>query len=138
MSRKVVLPSRAELEIQLAPLAVSKALYMALLEAMIPLKMNGSEEFDANLIKDVVCSSLSSKAIDACVDACMNRCLYNGEKITDQTFEPAEARQDYLLARYEVAYDNVLPFLSGLLSKYKDEIAKVRAALNTMFATKTA
>lgn len=137
MSRKVTLPSGAELEVIPAPFAAAKALYQAALAEITALKMAGNDEFDVNLIKDIFCAGLSSKKIDAALDACLSRCLYNGEKITAATFESVEARQDYIIVQWEVAYDNVHPFLKGLLSKYATQIEKLKTALNSMFTTKT-
>lgn len=109
------LPSGAELRITLAPFSDSKALYQALLEEVKTLKWEASTEIDTNFIKDVVCVGLASKKFEAALWKCMERALYNNLKITEQTFEPVEARQDYIEACFEVAKENITPFLKTLM-----------------------
>lgn len=119
-SRKVVLPSGAELEITLAPFADSKALYQAMLEEAKTLKIDDTAEVDANLYKDLFCTGLSSKKIEAALTVCMKRATYNGMKITDDVFEPVEARDDYLIVCMEVARENITPFTKSLFAQYGD------------------
>jgi hypothetical protein len=39
-------------------------------------------------------------------------------KIVEDTFEPAEARDDYLKVMFEIAKENVLPFTKSLYAEY--------------------
>lgn len=117
-SRKVALPSGAELTIQLAPFADSKALYQAVLEEAKSLKIDAGADLDVNLFKDIFCSGFSSKKIESCLDKCLSRALYDGQKITAETFEPEGARQDYMAVCFEVASDNIAPFLKSLYAKF--------------------
>ena len=48
---------------------------------------------------------------------CASRCLYNGNKITEDTFEDVTAREDYYLVMLEVLKENLTPFFKGLVSK---------------------
>jgi hypothetical protein len=48
---------------------------------------------------------------------CAGRCLYNGNKITEETFEDVTAREDYYLIMLEVLKENLSPFFKGLVSK---------------------
>jgi hypothetical protein len=69
---------------------------------------------DINSIKNAIFQLLSSDALEAVVFQCMERCLYDGQKITRQTFEPEQARGDYLPIAWEVIRFNLSPFFSGL------------------------
>lgn len=131
-NRKVKLPSGAELEVQVAPLAAAEALSMAVASELRALRMDASQTIDVNFAKDLFCTAVASPAIKAALEPCMKRCLYAGLPISDDTFEPVDARQDLWLAKYEVAYDNVHPFMRGPLSRYGaffDNIRKLLASL---------
>jgi hypothetical protein len=121
------LPSGAELRITLAPFSDANALLQVALEELKNLKMAYSTEIDTNFIKDIICAGLSSKKFEAALWKCMERALYNNLKITEQTFEPAEARQDYFMVCFEVAKENIVPFtktLMPLLSQVREILAK--------------
>jgi hypothetical protein len=109
------LPSGAELRITLAPFSDSKALYQAFLEEIKGLKVESSTEIDTNFIKDIFCVGLASKKFEVALWKCMERALYNNLKITENTFEPVEARQDYMLVCFEVAKENIAPFTKTLM-----------------------
>ncbi len=126
---KIDLPSGAILEVGLAPFGVSKALYQAVLEEAKTLKIDSKDELDVNLFKDIFCAGFSSKRIESCLDECMKRTLYNGKKIDSMTFEPEEARQDYMLVCFEVAKANISPFTKSLYAKYSDILGKLKASL---------
>jgi len=132
VGRKVELPSGAMLEITVSPLKEGKALYMAIAREMAAVAIQGQDQL-FNLLKNVIMAGLASKEIDDAIEACMKRVTYNGLKIDDSTFDPEERRQDYFFARYEVAYDNVLPFLKPLLSKYPKQLERARSILKSLF-----
>lgn len=127
--RKVKLPSGAELAIGLAPFAPAKELYQSILSEAKGIELNPSDEIDVNLWKDLLCVMLSSKKVEAALWECMKRSTYNGLKIDDQTFEPAEAREDYLTACMEVAKDNVMPFMKSLYAKYSQVLGNLKTSL---------
>ena len=112
------LSSGAELKIQLAPFSDAKALFQAVLEEGKALKVNSQDEIDVNLFKDVFCSGFSSKKIESCLSVCMKRVTYNDLKIDENTFEPESARGDYMEVCWEVAKENILPFVKNLYAKY--------------------
>lgn len=120
--KEVELPSGAKLKITLSPFAVSKALYMALLEEAKGLSFNTKMEV-GTLYKDIFCAGFSSPKIEKCIWACLERCTYNtgnGDlRITQDTFEPANARQDYLSVCMEVAQENVGPFMKSLYAEFR-------------------
>lgn len=116
--KEVKMPSGAILKINLAPFGDSKALYQAVLEEAKGLKIDGQAELDVNLFKDIFCAGFSSKKIEAALMLCMKRALYNDLRITDETWEPVAAREDYMPACFEVAKENLLPFTKSLSAQY--------------------
>lgn len=124
----IKLPSGAKLEITIAPFKDARALYQALLEEVKSLKMDPEAEVDVNLWKDLFCAALSSKKIEAALDVCMARALYNGVRISDETFEKVEAREDYIDACYEVAKANIQPFTKSLYVKYSHILGKLKVS----------
>jgi hypothetical protein len=112
--REVDLPSGAKLQIDLAPFSDSHELLQSLTEDIKGVKIAGTDEIDYNMLKDLFCVALSSKRIQTSLDKCLKRAIYNGAAISKETWEPAEARQDYIPACYEVAKENIIPFVKGL------------------------
>lgn len=112
------LPSGAVLKITLSPFAISRALYQAVAEEARGLKVEAKTEIDVNLFKDLACLALASKKIEAAVWECMKRATYNDNKITEETFEKREARDDYFMVMFEVARENILPFTKSLYAEY--------------------
>ena len=125
MSRKVVLPSGAILEITAAPFDDAKALYMAVADEARGLKLDSKAEIDANFWKDIFCTGLASKKIEAALAVCFKRVTYSGLKIDKDTFEPIEAREDYLTVCFEVAKENVSPFLKSLYARFSPILEKL-------------
>jgi hypothetical protein len=118
-NKKVTLPSGAELTIGISPFEVAKNLYQAILEEVRVLKLDPAAEIDVNLFKDLYCTGFSSKKIEACVTRCFEKVLYNGARVTAETWEPVEARQDYQEACWAVAQENIEPFTKSLYAKYQ-------------------
>jgi len=116
--KTIKLPSGVEIQVQPAPFAKAKALYQAVLEEMKGMKITASDELDTNFVKDLFCGFLSSKKIEDCVWECMASALYKGVRIDKNTFEPVQAREDYIHACYEVAKENILPFGKSLYAEY--------------------
>lgn len=116
-SKEFDMPSGAKLAITVSPFAVSRSLYQAILEELKLTKLNPSDEIDINLFKDLMCIGFSSKKIEACIWECMKRVTYNGVKVTLETFEPLEAREDYFAACIEVIKENAMPFMKSLYAQ---------------------
>lgn len=125
MSKEVTLPSGAKLVINPAPFKDARALYQALLEEGKALKINGTDELDVNLFKDMFCASLSSKKIEMCLTKCMERSTYNGLKIVEDLFEPIEAREDYLPVCLDVTLENIKPFTKALMPLFSQAMAMI-------------
>jgi hypothetical protein len=130
MNKSVTLPSGAELRITVSPFPISKALYQAVMEEMKAVRLDPSAEIDANLFKDLLCIATSSKKIEGCLEKCFERSLYNGRKIDTETFEPVEARDDYLAVCWEVAKENILPFTKSLYAQYAPLLEKLRSVIH--------
>lgn len=125
--KTVTLPSGAELRIDLAPFAVSKALYLAVVAEGPKIKLGDNDDVN-NAIKDIFCIMLSSKSVADALVPCMQRALYNNIKITDEVFEPAEARQDYFEVCFHVAQENLEPFLKSLYARFSPIMETLRKA----------
>jgi hypothetical protein len=123
------LSSGAELKITLAPFTDARALYQAVLEEAVRVKCDPQQDLDTNFFKDVFCIGLSSKKIEAALWKCMEKVLYNGMKITDETFEPEAARGDYLEVCAAVAEENIRPFVKNLSAKFSPMLEKLKSAL---------
>lgn len=120
------LPSGATLKITVAPFHDAKALYQACLEELKFLKVDPNDEIDVNLFKDLFCAALSSKKIEVALKECLKRVTYNDLKIDEQTFEPVEARQDYILVCFEVAKENIAPFAKSLYAEFAPILERIR------------
>ena len=116
----ITLPSGAKLEVMPAPFKAAKALYQACASELKGLKLDPMAEIDANLYKDLFCAFLESKKIEDALGPCLARCTYKGVKIVDDTFEEESAREDYLLACFEVTKANVFPFMKALSAQFAD------------------
>jgi|SRR5581483_7115895 len=129
--KEVDLPSGAKLKISPTPFGISKALYQSILEEGKVLSLKSNLEI-GDLLKEIFCLGYSSKKIEAALWECFKYCLYSdarGEmKIDKDTFEPLSAREDYSIVCFEVALENIIPFLKGLFVELKarsDRITKL-------------
>ena len=121
MKESLTLPSGRELQLGIAPFAVGMKLVKTLaaeaknvdveLESLDLSKLAGK---NLNSIKNLVLQMLSSDALEAALFQCMERCLLDGQKITRQTFEPEDMRQDFFPVAWEVIAFNVAPFAKSL------------------------
>lgn len=123
--KEITLPSGAILKINLAPFADAKGLYQSLLEELKSVELNSKKEI-TEVIKDMACLAFSSKKIEAAIWKCFEKCLYNDMKIDKDTFEPMEARGDYMVVCVEVAKENVLPFAKNLYAQYETILAMMQ------------
>lgn len=67
-----------------------------------------------NTFKDALLTALASDKIEAAMFECAIRCTLDGHKITPDSFEDPDARQDFLVVAWEVMVFNLTPFLAGL------------------------
>jgi len=117
--REHKLESGLTLRIQPASFAKAKQLFDAVSVEIKDQNMDATQEIDINFIKGVLLGLVSSPKVEAALWVCMENCLYKNERITVSTFEDMDARADYLEICYEVAKENVYPFMKNLYAKYK-------------------
>ncbi len=128
----VILPSGAILRIQLAPFGDANALRKALLKELHDVEIRTSGEV-VDMIKNALCIGFSSDQVEHFAWLCARRCTIEqpgkGQlKIDkDTTFEPAEARQDYITVMVEVVKANVLPFGKSLFSAFREYMGVVES-----------
>ena len=114
MSRVIALPSGAELTVNVAPFKDAKALFQAMArewKELGPGIMDNPKGMSSMFL-----SAFSSSDVEKALWPCMSRSLYNGEKITQDSFENEEARQDFIPACLEIVSENIVPFTKGLFS----------------------
>jgi hypothetical protein len=126
--KEITLPSGAVLKINVAPFADAKALYQAVLEEFKSVHVDSKTDM-SSVFKDFACSGFSSKKVEACLWECFKRCQYNrgnGDlKIDKDTFEPVEAREDYVTVCMAVAKENILPFMKSLYAEFHPLLAMI-------------
>lgn len=115
--KEVKLPSGAVLRIDSAPFENSKALYQAILEELRAVPIVGKSEVE-EMLKNMACATFSSKKVEAMTWACMEKVLYNNLRVSKDTFEPVEARGDYIVVCSEVIKENVSPFMKSLYAEF--------------------
>lgn len=123
--KKVTLPSGAILTLYPSPFKDARKLMQALVEEIREIKVDPNQQVDVNMWKDFICAGLASQEIERALQPCMYRCLYDDFKITDDTFEPIAARNDYLTVVMEVVKENVLPFTKSLYAEFANIIEKL-------------
>lgn len=116
--KEITLESGRKLRISPAPFPLAKNLYQAVTEELKIVSLDPQAQVDVNFYKNLFCSGLSSKRIDSALAECLKRALYEGGPITEDTWEPVAAREDYLQVCFEVAKENLLPFTKSLYAKY--------------------
>lgn len=84
------------------------------------LKMGAIE----SIIQIILTADCSDKVEEA-IFKCLVRCTYNGEKITKDTFEPVEAREDYYEIVIACLKENLAPFFGPLFLKFSELQEKI-------------
>lgn len=118
---EITLKSGAILAVQIAPFSSGSKLLKTILRDLkdVDIQLENLDLTqiagqDINTFKNAICQLLGSDALELVVFECMGRCTYNGIRIVRDTFEPENARQDYLPVAWEVIKVNLRPFFSGL------------------------
>jgi len=118
---EILLKSGAVLVVSMAPFSSSNKLLKVIMRELKTVDVQlenldfsriGSQ--DINTLKNAVCQLLASDTLEQAVFECMARCTYNGNRIVKDTFEPDDARGDYLPCAWEVIKINLRPFFNGL------------------------
>lgn len=122
MSEKITLKSGSTLELYMAPYSMGWKLVRVLANELKQVGIDGealsgggaSQAIIFEALKNGILQLLGSQAFEDSVYECLSRCLYNGDKVTRQTFEDETARGDFLPCVVEVTKFNVLPFVKNL------------------------
>lgn len=114
-----------KLKITLGTFEESKKLYQAIMDECKAVKIEFTKEMNVDLMKNMLFTLMSSKKIEDALWVCMRRCTYNDEKITTDIFEDVNARADYFDVCFEVAKENVNPFLKSLYAQYGPTLKEI-------------
>lgn len=125
MLQEKKLSSGAVLKYHLSSFDNGNELFQAVTSELKDLRIHGNQEIDHDFIKNMACAAVSSKKIQAALWACFDKCLYNGAPITKATFEPKDARSDYLEVCKIVAWENLEPFTKSLYSEFATLLGQV-------------
>ena len=117
----ITLKNGALLTVSLAPFADANRLLKAIARELALVNFDlGNLDLkeisgkDINVLKNAVFQLVQSDAVEAAVLKCAEKCLYNNERITADTFNTEDARQNYLRVVWEVIKANLSPFFAGL------------------------
>jgi hypothetical protein len=126
--KQVKLDSGATLGITPSPFLDAKDLYQAVLRELRGIPIKTKDEL-GELFKNFFVVGFSSLDVERCLWKCFERCTYDGGKgalkIDKDTFEPVEARQDYMKVCLEVARENIDPFVKSLYAEYRTLLAQM-------------
>ena len=116
--KEITLPSGVELKITPATFTDANNLYKAIASEAKGFDVGLGSDIDSKLIKDIICTLVSSEKIEAALWKCFKRCTYGGLNIDLETFESTEAREDYFVICKEVLSENIAPFLKSLFVEF--------------------
>ena len=130
--KEMTLGSGAVLKVGIVPFEDAKALYQTILEETRGVNFNSQVEF-RSVLKDFFCIGFASKRVEAALWTCFKRCQYcdkRGEfKIDKDTFEPLEAREDYIEVCTLATTEILAPFSKGLFAAFKTLFEKADSFL---------
>ncbi len=131
--KEITLGSKNVLKIGVIPFDDAKGLYQLLLKELKNVKFASKDEM-ANVMKDVFCAGFSSKEVELALWNIFKRCQYcdkRGElRIDKDTFEPLEAREDYIEVCTATITEVVSPFSKGLYAAFQTLFEKAGGALS--------
>lgn len=120
--KEINLESGSVLKIGIVPFEDAKALYQVILDEAKGVRFSSQAEV-GNVIKDFFCIGFASKKVELALWNCFKRVQYcdkRGElKIDKDTFEPMEARADYIEVCTLVTTEVLSPFSKGLYAAFK-------------------
>ena len=120
--KEVTLPSGAILKSLVIPFGDAKDLYKKFLAELKNVQVNKKLEL-IEVYKNLASSMYSSDAVETALWACISHCTYNDMKITQTTFEPTIAREDYVIVCREVGMAALAPFTKSLYAESKLALA---------------
>lgn len=120
--------SKKPVVINLAPWKDAKILKMAVERAASGMAIDLE---DVATLTPLILKLDGSPEVDAALGPCLIRCLYDGEKITDTTFDKKEARADYYEVVIACIKENFGPLVESLSSKFAELAAKKKSTGDT-------
>lgn len=121
LPEKITLKSGSTLELQMADFDDAMRLFQTIANELktVDVHLDGLtieqiKGTDINGIKNAILQLLGSTAMIREIRSCAARSLYNGNRITKDSFNPPEARQDFLPVAWEVIKFTLAPFFAGL------------------------
>jgi hypothetical protein len=132
--KSVTLPSGKKIEVALAPFVEGKRLYQAVASELIRVDIDSDGDV-SNVLKNVLLLMVSSPKVEEALEPCLRRCTYDGKKLSADTFEPPEARADYVDFCTEVAKENLLPFTKSLYAQFSGLQGALSRALSAESST---
>lgn len=112
----------ADIVIYSAPWRDAKMLFMAVSREASRQGVNFDDP--ANSFFSLFFRLCGSIEVDSALAICLQRCTYNNEKITDETFNSIEAREDFHQVVKECAMVNLGPLGKELYSEFEALFAK--------------
>jgi len=82
-------------------------------------KWGSVADIELDAIKRPFSQILSNRELVKDANKCLAKCTYNGIRVSEKTWQPAEARKDYLYACFYALKENVFPFFEGVFSSSK-------------------
>jgi len=117
----------AEIKINVADFITSMKLKKAVVEAVkdsgvdiAGIDMGNLKAGTIDSIFQIILAADCSDKVEEAIFKCLNRCLYNSEKITKDTFESLDARENYYEIVIACLKDNLSPFFAPLFLKLNE------------------
>lgn len=124
----VTLPSGRTLVVNIAPITPANRLKKELAAALTGVDLSGLNLAKLNMnvdvskldgpalnsFKNMLTVLIASDKVEQAMLACAQRCTIDGEKVTLESFEPREARADFLFVAWEVIKENAGTFFGGV------------------------
>jgi hypothetical protein len=115
--KEVKLPSGSVLKIGNIPFELANNLKKVVLKELNHLNVKTDIQV-MELCKNYICMTFSSDEVEKCLWECFKKCSYDcgkGElKIDKDSFESAQAREDFTAIQIAVAEECLFPFLKSL------------------------
>lgn len=110
-------------------IALKSAIAKELSKADFDLNLKSlQDEIDLGNFAKIALAVDSSPVVYKHLFDCLVRCTYNGQKITEETFEEVSAREDYYEVVIACLKENLSPFFKGLISKLSPFLDKASQA----------
>ena len=120
MDKEIILKSGKKLELQYAQFEVQMHLLSAITNELNKIDLNIKDQDALGLgIGKLIATAMTAKNIGDIFWQCANTCLYEGNRITQDTFQDINNRKDFLEVKYWVLFFNLEIFFSSLFGESK-------------------